>query len=113
MISTLGSLKLLNADDNSSVVNNFFCEMKDITSKILQFNMKKNTEVVNLSQKMKFSGKIQLLEIDPTLTSEELSVIQLSIQKAKPKFIFLRRFYVPGHHILLHLKLTRSNVTSV
>ena len=75
--------------------------------------MKQNTEVVNLTQKMKFSDKSQLVEIDPTLTSQELSVTLLSIQKAKPKFIFLRRFYVPGHHILLHLKLTRSNVTSV
>ena len=75
--------------------------------------MKQNTEVVNLAQKMKFSDKSQLVEIDPTLTSEELSVILLSIQKTKPKLIFLRRFYVPGHHILLHLKLTRSNVTSV
>ena len=74
--------------------------------------MKQNTEVVNLAQKMKFSDKRQLVEIDPTLTCQELSVILLSIQ-AKPKFIFLRRFYVPGHHILLHLKLTRSNVTSV
>ena len=75
--------------------------------------MKQNTEVVNLAQKMKFSDKRQLVEIDPTLTCQESSVILLSIQKAKPKFIFLRRFYVPGHHILLHLKLTRSNVTSV
>ena len=74
--------------------------------------MKQNTEVVNLAQKMKFSDKRQLVEIDPTLTCQELSVILLSIQ-AKLKFIFLRRFYVPGHHILLHLKLTRSNVTSV
>ena len=31
MINTLGSLKLLNADVTSSVVNKFFCEMKDIT----------------------------------------------------------------------------------
>ena len=75
--------------------------------------MKQNTEVVNLAQKMKFSDESQLVEIDPTLTSQELSVILLSIQKTKPKFIFLRRFYVPGHHILLHLELTRSNATFV
>ena len=75
--------------------------------------MKQNTEVVHLAQKMEFSDKSQLLEIDPTLTSQELSVIQLSVKKAKPKFVFLRRFYVPGNHILLHLKLTRSNITSV
>ena len=31
MINTLGSLKLLNADGTSSIVNKFFCEMKDIT----------------------------------------------------------------------------------
>lgn len=74
--------------------------------------MKQNTEVINLAQKMKFSDKSQLVEVDPTLTSQELSVILLSILKTKPKFVFLRRFYVPGHHILLHLKLTRSNVTS-
>ena len=75
--------------------------------------MKQSTEVVNLTQKMKFSDKSQLVEIDPTLTSQELSVTLLSIQKAKPKFVFMRRFYVPGNDILLHLMLTRSNVTSV
>ena len=74
--------------------------------------MKQNTEVINLAQKMKFSDKSQLVEVDPTLTSQELSVILLSILKTKPKFVFLRRFYVPGRYILLNLKLTRSNVTS-
>ena len=74
--------------------------------------MKQNTEVINLAQKMKFSDKSQLVEVDPTLTSQELCVILLSILKTRPKCVFLRRFYVPGHHILLHLKLTRSNVTS-
>ena len=74
--------------------------------------MKQNTEVINLAQKMKFSNKSQLVEVDPTLTSQELSVILLSILKTKPKFVFLRRFYVPGHHIPLQLKLTRSNVAS-
>ena len=74
--------------------------------------MNQNTEVINLAQKMKFSDKSQLVEVDPTLTSQELSVILLSILQTKPKFVFLRRFYVPGHHIPLHLKLTRSNVAS-
>ena len=50
--------------------------------------MKQNTEVINLAQKMKFSDKSQLVEVDPTLTSQELSVILLSILKTKPKFVF-------------------------
>ena len=75
--------------------------------------MKQNIKVMNLAQKMQLSDKNRLVEIDPVLISQELSVILLSIQKTEPKFFFLVCFQILGHHILLHLKLTNSIVTSV